>query len=67
MSDYNHGFLVEDVDPQDLVTMRRIRKFINNQFRETEEMLQEIQKQIWEENQIDSYSEIHLEWAEDFS
>ncbi len=66
MSDYNHGFLEEDDEPQELLTMRRIRKFINKQFRETEEMLQEIQKEIWEENQIDSYSEIPLDWAEDF-
>lgn len=61
----NHGFLEEDNEPQELLTMRRIRKFINKQFRETEEMLQEIQKEIWEENQIDSYSEIPFDWAEE--
>lgn len=66
MSGCNHGFLEEDDEPQELLTMRRIRKFINKQFRETEEMLQEIQKEIWEENQIDSYSEIPFDWAEEF-
>ena len=65
MSGCNHGFLEEDDEPQELLTMRRIRKFINRQFRETEEMLQEIQKEIWEENQIDSYSEIPFDWAEE--
>lgn len=65
MSGCNHGFLEEDDEPQELLTMRRIRKFINKQFRETEEMLQEIQKEIWEENQIDSYSEIPFDWAEE--
>lgn len=61
----NHGFLEKDEEPQELLTMRRIRKFINKQFRETEEMLQEIQKEIWKENQIDSYSEIPFDWAEE--
>lgn len=61
----NHGFLERDDEPQELLTMRRIRKFVNKQFRETEEMLQEIQKEIWEENQIDSYSEIPFDWAEE--
>lgn len=61
----SHGFLEEDDEPQELLTMRRIRKFINKQFRETEEMLQEIQKEIWEENQIDSCSEIPFDWAEE--
>lgn len=68
MSDYDE-LLEEDDKPQELLTMRRIRKFINKQFRETEEMLQEIQKEIqkeiWEENQIDSYSEIPFDWAEE--
>lgn len=65
MSGCNHGFLEEDEEPQELLTMRRIRKFINKQFRETEAMLQEIQKEIWEENQIDSDSEIPFDWAEE--
>lgn len=65
MSGCNHGFLEEDDEPQELLTMRRIRKFINKQFRETEEMLREIQEEIWEENQIDSYSEIPFDWAEE--
>lgn len=61
----NHGFLEEDDEPQELLTMRRIRKFINKQFRETEEMLQEIQGELLKENQIDSYSEIPFDWAEE--
>lgn len=65
MSGCNHGFLEEDEEPQELLTMRRIRKFINKQFRETEAMLQEIQKEIWEENQIDFDSEIPFDWAEE--
>lgn len=65
MSGCNHGFLEEDEEPQELLTMRRIRKFINKQFRETKEMLQDIQEELWKENQIDSCSELPLYWAED--
>lgn len=36
---YNHGFLEKDEELPELLTMHRIRKFINKQFRETEEML----------------------------
>jgi len=52
MSGCNHGFLEEDDKPQELLTMHRIRKFINKQFRETEQMLQDIQKELLKENQI---------------
>ena len=61
----NHGFFEEDDEPQELLTMRRITKFISNEFRETEQILQDIQKELLEENQIDSYSELPLDWAED--
>nr|DAQ73222.1 MAG TPA: hypothetical protein [Caudoviricetes sp.] len=61
----NHGFLEEDNEPQELLTMRRIRKFINKQFRETEQMLQDTQKEFLKENHIDSYSELPLDWAVD--
>ena len=65
MSGCNHGFLEEDDEPQELLTMRRIRKCINKQFRETKEMLREIQEELSRENQIDSYSEIPFDWAEE--
>lgn len=65
MSGCNHGFLEEDDEPQELLTMRRIRKFINKQFRETKEMLREIQEELSRENQIDSYSEIPFDQAEE--
>lgn len=66
MSGCNHGFLEEDDEPQELLTMHRIRKFINKQFRETEEMLREIQEELSRDNQIDSDSEIPFDWAEEF-
>lgn len=62
---YNHGFLEKDEELPELLTMHRIRKFINKQFRETEEMLQEIQEELLEENHVDSYSELPLDWAVD--
>lgn len=61
----NHGFLEEDEEPPELLTMHRITKFISNEFRETEEMLREIQEELLKENQIDSYSEIPFDWAEE--
>lgn len=62
----NHGFLEEDDEPQELLTMRRIRKFIDKQLHKIKDMFQDIQEELWKENQIDSYSEIPLDWAEDF-
>ena len=61
----NHGFFEKDEEPPELLTMHRITKFINNEFRETKQMLQDIQKEFLEENHVDSYSELPLDWAVD--
>ena len=61
----NHGFFEKDEEPPELLTIHRITKFINNEFRETEQMLQDIQKEFLEENHVDSYSELPLDWAVD--
>ena len=61
----NHGFFEKDEEPPELLTMHCITKFINNEFRETEQMLQDIQKEFLEENHVDSYSELPLDWAVD--
>lgn len=45
--------------------MRRIKDFLGKQHDEINIFLQDIQKELWEENQIDSYSELPLDWAED--
>lgn len=65
MLDCNHGFLEEDEKPQEPLTMRRIKDFLGKQHDEINIFLQDIQKELWEENQIDSYSELPLDWAED--
>lgn len=65
MSDCNHGFLEEDNEPQEPLTMHRIRDFLGKQYDEINVFLQDMQKELWEEDQIDSYSELPLYWAED--
>ena len=61
----NHGFLEKDEEQPELLTMHRIEKFIDNQHCENKEMLRDIQEELWEGEQVDSYSELPLGYAVD--